>query len=295
MRFLRSAVLGLTTLAALSATPAFAQVALKLPRVSPNATVTQTLGVTDLTVTYSRPGVKGRTIWGGLEAYDKPWRAGANEATTFTTTTEITFGGQKLAAGTYSLFMIPGKEEWTVVLNSEKNLWGAYEYKPELDVLRVKVETEGTLHQEWLSYSFDHFAPSNAATSPDSARLVMLWDKMRIAVHITVNMTATVTANCRSAVAGAKADDFGIRVSAARWCLDNGQALAEGRGWMEQALAIQKNYSTLNLQARWLAKEGKKKDAVVAGEAAIAAGKASADKPDTSGLEKMVTEWKAAK
>ncbi len=285
--------LGLAALTLASASPVAAQ--LKLPRISPNATVIQQLGVTDLTVTYSRPGVKGRTIWGGLEAYDKPWRAGANEATTFTTTGEITFGGQKLAAGTYSLFMIPGKEEWTVVLNSEKELWGAYAHKPEKDVLRVKVKPEGTLHQEWLSYSFDNFTPSNSTTSPNSAHLAMHWDKMRIAVPISVDVNAAVLANCRTAVAGAKADDFRTRVQAARWCLDNDQAMADARGWMEQALAIQKNYSTLGLQARFLAKEGKKKEAIVAGEAAVAAGKASADKPDTSAIEKLVAEWKAAK
>ena len=111
---------------------------LKLPRVSPGATVSQTIGTTDLTVEYSRPGVKGRVIWGDLVPFDKPWRTGANEATRFTTTDAITFGGQPLPAGTYALLTIPAKDEWTIVLNSEKDLWGAFQYKPDKDVLRFK-------------------------------------------------------------------------------------------------------------------------------------------------------------
>lgn len=292
---IRTAVLtlGLAALTLASASPASAQ--LKLPRISPNASVTQTLGVTDLTVTYSRPGVKGRAIWGELVPYDKPWRAGANDATTFTASTEIQFGGQKLPAGTYSLFVIPAKDSWTVVINSELNLWGAYEYKQEKDVLRVTAKPEAAPAQDWMEFSFEDFMPNGATSFANTANLVLHWEKLRIAVPITVDVNGAVLANCRTAVAGAKADDFRTRVQTARWCMDNDQALAEARGWMEQALAIQKNFSTLGLQARWLAKEGKKKDAVVAGEAAIAAGKASADKPDTAGLEKLVAEWKAAK
>lgn len=292
---IRTAVLslGLAALTLAGASPASAQ--LKLPRISPNARVTQTIGITDLTVTYSRPGVKGRAIWGALEAWDKPWRAGANEATTFTTTDEIQFGGQKLAAGTYALLMIPGQSEWTVILNSEKNLWGAVAYDPAKDVLRVKVKPETVANEEWLSYSFDGFAPATATSMPNAANLVMRWEKVRIAVPVSVDANATILAGCRKAVTEAKADDFRTRVQAARWCLDAGVNMDEARGWMQQALAIQKNYSTLGLLARFFAKEGKKQEAIAAGVAAIEAGKASPDKPDTSALEKLVAEWRAAK
>ncbi len=292
---IRSAVLalGLAALTIAPAAPAHAQ--LKLPRISPNAKVTQTIGITDLTITYSRPGVKGRTLWGGLEAWDKPWRAGANEATTFTTTDEIQFGGQKLAAGTYALLMIPGQAEWTVILNSEKNLWGAVAYDPAKDVLRVKVKPEAAPHEEWLSYSFDGLTPATATSMPNAANLVLRWGETRLAVPVSVDANATILAGCRKAIGEAKPDDFRTRVQAARWCLDSGVAVDEARGWMTQALAIQKNYSTLGLQARFFAKEGKKQEAIAAGVAAIEAGKASPDKPDTSALEKLVAEWRAAK
>src|SRR5215471_13114824 len=91
------------------------------PRVSPNAKVSQTIGITDLSLTYSRPGVKNRVIWGQLVPYDKPWRTGANDATTFTATTDITVAGQKLAAGTYSFFTIPTQKDWTVIFSKQQN------------------------------------------------------------------------------------------------------------------------------------------------------------------------------
>ncbi len=287
------AAIGLTALTLLPAAPARAQ--LRLPRISPNAKVTQTIGITDLTVTYSRPGVKGRAIFGTLEAWDKPWRAGANEATTFTTTDEIQFGGQKLAAGTYALLVIPSQGDWTVVLNSEKNLWGAVAYDPAKDVLRVKVKAEAAPLEEWLSWSFDGFSPASATSMPNAANLVLRWEKVRIAVPVSVDANATILAGCRKAVGEAKPEDFRTRVQAARWCLDAGVNMDEARGWMTQAVTIQKNYSTLGLQARFFAKDGKKQEAIAAGVAAIEAGKASPDKPDTSALEKLVAEWRAAK
>ena len=269
---------------AILASPAAAQ--LKLPRVSPNATVTQTVGVTNLSISYSRPGVKNRTIWGELVPYDKPWRTGANEATNLTLSTDVTFGGQQVAAGSYALVTIPGKDEWTVALNSEKELWGAFAYKPERDVVRVKVKPAAAEHEEWMRFSFENL-------TANSADLVLRWEKLAVSVPIAVDLPDTVLGGARTSLAAAKADDWRMRVSAARWCLDNDQALAEGRGWLDQALAITKNYSTLGLLARWQAKEGKTKDAIASAALAIEDGKKSADKPDMTSLEKLVAEWKA--
>src|SRR6266496_154901 len=135
----------LAVLFALSAAP-WARAQLQAPLPSPNATVSQTIGVTKIEVVYSRPHVKGptrkedRVIWGALVPYDKVWRTGANSVTKFTTDTDITVEGQKLPAGSYGLFTIPGKAEWTVIFNKQST--GAPDYKPEADVLRVKVKPE---------------------------------------------------------------------------------------------------------------------------------------------------------
>jgi hypothetical protein len=270
--------------AALLAPAAHAQ--LKLPRVSPAATVTQSIGLTDLTVSYCRPGVKGRVIWGGLVPYDEPWRTGANEATRFTTTDPIQFGGKELAAGTYSLFTIPGKEEWIVVINSEKDLWGAYEYKPEKDVMRVTVKPAVVESQEWMEFSFEDL-------TPNSANLVLRWEKLRVAVPIVVDVNGKTLAGARAAIDTMKSDDWRTPYQAASFCFTNDVALEEGWKWLEKSLGVQQTWQNLGLQARWQMKQGKKADAIKTGEKAIETAKASKDKVDTSALEKLMTEWKA--
>ena len=111
-----------------------------LPRVSPNATVSQVIGITTVTVDYFRPGVKDRVIWGELVPYDEIWRTGANRATTVSFDTEVMITGKKVDKGTYSLFTIPSVNEWTVILNSNAELWGTMGYKEEEDVLRVDLD-----------------------------------------------------------------------------------------------------------------------------------------------------------
>jgi len=277
------------TLAVLLATAVLAPGAraqLKLPRVSPAATVTQTLGLTDLTVAYSRPGVKGRVIWGGLVPYDQPWRTGANEATRFTATDPIQFGGKELAAGTYALLTIPGKDEWTVVINSEKDLWGAFEYKPEKDVLRVTVKPTAAEPQEWMEFTFEDL-------TPNSANLVLRWERLRVAVPIVVDVNGKTLAGAREAIAAMKSDDWRTPYQAANFCFTNDVALDEGAKWLEKSLAIQPTFQNLALQARWQMKQGRKAEALKTGGKALEAAKASKDKIDTSAFEKTLAEWKA--
>ncbi len=283
---LRSAlvVMAAAVLVAALVPPARAQ--LRLPRVSPAATVTQTIGLTELSVSYSRPGVKNRVIWGGLVPYDKPWRTGANEATQFTTSDSIRFGGQALPAGSYELFTIPGADEWKVILNGEKGQWGSFEYKPEKDVLRVGVKPAPSEPQEWMEFSFEDLTPT-------SANLVLRWEKLRVAVPILVDVNTKALAAARTAIAGMKPDDWRTPYQAASYCFTNEVALDEGRAWLAKSLAIQSTYSNLGLLARWQAKDGKRADAIATAEKALAAAKASKDQIDTSALEKQLAEWKA--
>jgi hypothetical protein len=281
---LPAAVLAVALAMALPAPAVQAQ--LKLPRVSPLATVTQSIGLTDLTVNYCRPGVKGRVIWGGLVPYDAPWRTGANEATRFTTTDPIQFGGKDLAAGTYAFFTIPGKEEWIVVINSEKDLWGAFEYKPEKDVIRVTVKPTAAEPQEWMEFSFEDL-------TPNSANLVLRWEKLRLAVPIVVDVNGKTLATARAAILVMKSDDWRTPYQAANYCFANDVAMDEGWKWLVKSLGIQPTWQNLGLQARWQMKQGKKAEAIQTAEKALEAAKASKDKVDTSALEKLLTEWKA--
>ncbi len=117
----------------------------KKARKSPMKTTEATVGEAQVTITYSSPSVKGRTIFGDLVKFDKVWRTGANEATTFETTDELTVGGEKVAAGKYSLFTIPGKDQWTIIINSEAEQWGVYKYDASKDVARISTDKIDTI------------------------------------------------------------------------------------------------------------------------------------------------------
>jgi hypothetical protein len=150
-------------------------------RISPKAEVMQTVGFTDIRIVYSRPGIKGRAIWGKLVPYDAVWRAGANEATKITFSTDVTIEGKKLKKGSYSLFAIPGKNEWTLIFNKVADQWGAFEYNESDDALRVKVKTEKAIWQEWLSYTI------NKATDT-SAVIRLEWEKIKVPFKVEVNL-----------------------------------------------------------------------------------------------------------
>ena len=149
-------------------------------RVSPNATVSQTIGTTVVTITYGRPSVNEREVFGGLEPFGEVWRAGANEATTITFSDDVEVEGQKLSAGTYGLFMIPREdEEWTVIFNDVPNQWGAYNYNPEEDALRIDVPTEDGVPIEQLMYYFENI-------EEDSGDVILHWSTVKVPVSIEV-------------------------------------------------------------------------------------------------------------
>ncbi len=158
-------LLGLLFLAA----PAHAQTrANDEARPSPNAVVGQTIGTTDVMVTYGRPSVRDREIFGGLVPLDSLWRTGANEATAITFSDDVTVEGQPLAAGTYGLFTIPGADEWTVIFNDIPGQWGAYEYDASHDILRVTVTPEKGADTELMTLSFDE-------VGENKGELVLRW------------------------------------------------------------------------------------------------------------------------
>ena len=138
-----------------------------------------------------------------------------------------------------------------MVINSEKDLWGAYEYKPEKDVLRVTVKPTAAEPQEWMEFTFEDL-------TPNSANLVLRWEKLRVAVPIVVDVNGKTLAGARAAIAAMKSDDWRTPYQAASFCFTNDVAMDEGLKWLEQSLAIQQTYQNLGLQARWQMKQGKK-------------------------------------
>ncbi len=161
-------------------------------RLSLKASVTQRLGVdTDITIDYSRPGVKGRTIWGGLVPYGMapgnkeskgnpfPWRAGANENTTIQSNKDVLIEGQRLPAGKYGLFMIPSPKDWIIIFSKNDSAWGSFSYNQAEDALRITVTPVEAPHMEWLMYGFDDLAGT-------SATAYLWWDNLKVPFKIAL-------------------------------------------------------------------------------------------------------------
>jgi hypothetical protein len=234
--------------------PAFAQ-ALQLPEDSPAATVTQTVGLTEITVAYHRPAVKGRAIWGKLVPYGEPWRAGANENTLVTVSTDVKIGGKPLRAGTYGLHMIPTAKDWTIAFSTATTAWGSFTYDPKEDALRVTVTPRATAaSEERLSYRFDD--PSDS-----KATLVLSWEKLAVPIVIEVENPKIVMANVRGQLRGQIGfSDRGWAQAAGYW-FRNGGPLDEALKMVDRAIQMRPSYSSLMLKANILEKQGNAKGA----------------------------------
>lgn len=155
----------------------FAQDYLKKVRISPKAEIMQVVGLTQVDISYSRPGVKERKIWGGLVPYDKVWRAGADEATKITFSTDVKIEGKKLSAGSYSFFVIPNKKEWTMIFNKVADQWGAFTYNEAEDAIRLKIKPKTAEFEEWLKYEI-------TKTGDYSANLCLHWEKLKVVLKL---------------------------------------------------------------------------------------------------------------
>ena len=269
--------------AMLIVTAAYGQQALRLPAASPKASLMQTVGVTDITIDYSRPGVKGRTIWGGLVPYDTIWRTGANAATTIEFSDEVLINGEKLAKGKYALFTIPGRDQWTVVFNKQGEQWGAFNHDAAQDALRVTVKPERADFREWMGFEI-------ADMTTDTAKVVMRWENVAVPFTVdTQSIQRSLTAAER-AITQASNQRWQTPYRAADFAFTNNR-MAEAEKWLDMALKENENTATLWLKARMLAKQGKRADAVRAADAAIA--KATPQQADfASEIKRLSAEWR---
>lgn len=251
----------LTVLILATATTAFAQ-QIRTPRPSPQASLTQALGLTDMTIKYSRPGVRGRTIWGDLVPYGSVWRTGANEATTISFSDDVTVNGQKLPRGTYSLHTIPGQNEWTIIFNSVADQWGSYSYDPSKDVLRVTAKPQTADFREWLTFEVPEM-------TTDTGTVMIRWGN--VAVPFTVNTDST--ARTMTQLRNAMNPDWRTPYMAANFAFENSGAAtdAEMMQWIDQSLKANQNIANLWLRARIANRAGNRADAIRYGEMAIAA------------------------
>ena len=229
---------------------------LRVPRTSQGAKVTQVIGLSEVTIFYHRPGVKGRTIWGSkgsgaLLEYGEIWRAGANEPTMFTFSNDVTIAGKRLRAGTYRFLIVPNEKEWTVIFNSEVRNSGTV-HEAQYDSLRFNVAPQSGPHEEWLSYSFTDLTPT-------SATVVVSWETTRLPFKIEFNLLPLLRASTGTS---------GVLHGAARFALDNNLYLTEALEWVDRSIAMDKTFFNLRTKAEILYLNGNKKEAISLGEEA---------------------------
>lgn len=232
------------------------------PAASPAATLKQRVGLTDIEVNYSRPGVKDRQIFGGLVPYNQVWRTGANAATKIKFSTAVKLNGTPVAAGTYELFSIPNPDEWTIIIHKDSSDWGAYRYDPKNDVVRfaAKPITQPNL--------IETFAIGVSDIRDESAILYLAWEKTRVPIKVEVDVTSIVLPQIEAAMASSaeKKPYF----QAAMFYLDRDHDLAKAAEWMDAAAAAQPDgFWIYYHRARLLAKLGKKDDAIASAKKSI--------------------------
>lgn len=268
---------------------AFAQ--LQLPQESNKAMVSQIVGDTMISINYHRPNVKGRKIWGDLVPYDKVWRSGANNATVFEVSNDVTINGQPLPKGKYSIYSIPTANDVTIIFNKTWEQWGTV-YDEKQDQLRVKVKPEtSAMPRETLMYEF-------AGITDNSTNAILSWEKWRIPFTINVgDVYGRTLAQIRNAIQTRKADDVRPLNQGAGYVLNNKKKenYEEALGWLDTSIKSKETFGNLSAKARLLAEMGKKKEAIEAGEKAVQVGKAATPAANTGDFEKTLAGWKNGK
>jgi hypothetical protein len=246
----------------------FAQ--LNTPRGSQKASVSQQVGITTITINYSRPAVRDREIWGALVPYGmnnlgfgtaalSPWRAGADENTTITFSHDVSVEGKPIAAGTYGFHVIVEPDDKaTIILSKDATSWGSFFYDESRDALRAVVTTKTAPHHEFLTYEFNTVTPNSTVAS-------LVWEKKEIPFNISVDVPKTVLAEMREGFKGEKGFNRQNWEAAANYALLNGGDLNEALGWIGNAIEgqfySQKNADNLLIKAQILSKLGRESEA----------------------------------
>lgn len=230
---------------------------LKTPAPSPTQTIKQDFGLSNVELSYSRPGMKGRKIFGDLVPFGKVWRTGANNATTITFGEAVTIGGTKVPAGKYGLLTIPDKKSWIIIITKQTDATSPADYKQDQDVVRVEANTMD------LEMSVETFSMQFANVKSNSCDLRMMWDKTAVALPITTDVETKVMAQIDQLMNKDNRPYF----NAAMYYMDNGKDLNQALVWFDKAVELQpKAFWIHHQRANCLAKLGKKDEAKAAAE-----------------------------
>lgn len=234
---------------------------LTTPQPSPTQTLKQNFGLSSIELSYSRPGVKGRKIFGDLVPYGKVWRTGANGATTLTFADDVTIGDTKVPAGKYGLLTIPGEKEWIVIITKQTDVTSPDAYKQDQDVVRINVTPM------MLPFSIETFSISFGDMKSNSCKLGLMWDKLYLEFPITTDVDGKVM----SAIDNIMNKDNKPYYNAASYYYDNGKDMNQALAWVNKAVEAAPNAQPWvhTLKTRILVKLGKKEEAKAAAKNAI--------------------------
>lgn len=264
-----------------------APVRLKPLRVSPACTVTQDLGISQIKLSFARPAVHGRKIWGGLVPFGEVWRAGANAATVITFSHAAKVAGKDVPAGSYSFFAIPGEKQWTLILNKKPDQWGAYGYEASDDLLRWEVTPRPGPFLEWLDYRID-------PTGPGSAEVELGWERLRVAFPVAFDEKAIYWTHLEDTLKRAPKTDWVPWYQAAAYCQSQGIESQKALTWIETSLQAGESFWNHETAARIYKDAHRMPEALAQLQKAIDLSKDKAPKEYTENLEKDLATWKAA-
>lgn len=260
---------------------------LELPQPSPWAQVSQKFGLAQATVTYSRPSMKGRTIFGSLVPYGEMLRTGANKATELKLEGNVAINGQILPAGAYSLFTIPGEKEWTVIINKNTELWGTGGYKQEEDAMRFQVKVQSHASTESFTIGFSNI-------KDNSAVLEIYWETTMISFELTNDFLEQGKTNITEAIAAAE-NTMSLYNDAAEFYLDNNLDAKQALEWAKKSVAQRERYWNLFTLAKAYAKNGMNKEAIETAEKALTLSNEAKNTGFSQGIEKELNKWKSNK
>jgi hypothetical protein len=230
---------------------------LNTPQPSPTQTVKQNFGLSFVELSYSRPGMKGRKIFGDLVPFGKVWRTGANQATTLNFGDEVTIGGVKIKAGKYGLLTIPEKKSWTIIISKQTDVTSPADYKQDMDVVRVEAKTDN------LDAAVETFTIQFANIKPTSCDIQLMWDRTSVSLPVSTEVETKVMAQIDNLMNKDNRPYF----SAAMYYMDNGKDLNQALSWFDKAAELQpKAFWVHHQRANCLAKLGKKDEAIATAE-----------------------------
>lgn len=225
---------------------------LRTPAPSTSQTIKQEFGLGSVELSYARPNVKGRTVFGDLVPYGAVWRTGANSATTISFSEEVIIGGTKVPAGKYGLLSMPGQNEWTLILTKQTDVTAPAAYKQESDLVRVKAKPMT------LATPVETFTMQFANVKPTSLELHIMWDKLAVALPISTDVEGKVMNQINALMNADNRPYF----QAAMYYLENGKDMNQALAWLDKAVAQNPNAFWIHHQrANALAKMGRKDDA----------------------------------